>query len=302
MSDIKNELQEKSNVNIKSKVFYNTKWDDKKFADLIIATIKKVTKNAPSCPSNAKFFNNEKYWNTRRHITYTVPVGKKPNDINNLQIDSNEVFLERVISYRKYLDDINSIPPTFWNQFQVGKSPKEDVDIRIEENNKIKYVELKVLNKKRTADNPLFAIIESIKNYYLTKNEEDRKNITELIVLAPDDYWEQLHNIEAVKSLKPLVNELKKIIKTDISLKKINFNSDDLREIDKIFREYIMENKNNFQKINIIEKTYTEERRQNKRAIPYDFVINNIKLEDVFSEKHLCKNNCINNLLKWTDL
>ncbi len=140
----------------------------------------------------------EYYKKARTHITIT-------RKGMNFFIDSNETFVERLLSfYENDCQNGGEHCSKFWNQFQIGESRKEAVDIRINEDNKIKYVELKVLNDEEKADNPFVAIVESIKNYYLSMEKD---YISELIILAPDDYWEK-YTKDNNKELDNLKNAL----------------------------------------------------------------------------------------------
>ena len=247
---------------------------------------------------------NKRFWNDRRHITYTVPVSKKPTEVEFLKIDSNELFIERLITYQKYINNQDIDYPEYCNQFPIGNK-KENVDIRICKNKKIKYIELKVLDSSDSpsADSPIFAIVESIKNYYLTA---DRCNIDELIVLAPDSYWIKFKNMIPLAEL--LINELKKVIPTEISLKKINFTPEDFEQIDKIFKDYIYENtkkegeKFKSDKFLIEWAEKTEACKNAGREKQYDYTIKRISLPEIFENKDLKNNECIKQLLNWTDV
>ncbi len=158
----------------------------KDFAKSINNHAKKYAKDY--IPDNLKSdedrLKDNDYKKRRQHITIT----RNENKPENIYIDSNEVFIERFLTFiANDCQNGGSVCSKYWNQYQVGKSYKEAIDIRIQDSkNRYKYVELKALDENGKADNPLFAIVESIKNYYLSKNTD---NISELIVLAPIDYW-----------------------------------------------------------------------------------------------------------------
>ena len=148
------------------------------------------------------------YKKRRTHITLT-------SNGKDIFIDSNEIFVERLLSFiENDCQKGGEHCSKYWNQFQIGKSYKEAVDIRINENNKIKYVELKVLNDEEKADNPFVAIIENIKNYYLSMEKD---NISELIILAPDDYWESYYKDE--KEKQALDNLKKALCKQSVNIR-----------------------------------------------------------------------------------
>lgn len=168
-----------------------------------------IIKKVGLCAKGRKINDLNKYQNKlkekdykkrRTHITLT-------SNGKDIFIDSNEIFVERLLSFiENDCQNGGEHCSKYWNQFQIGKSYKEAVDIRINENNKIKYVELKVLNDEEKADNPFVAIIENIKNYYLSMEKD---NISELIILAPDDYWESYYKDEKEKlALDNLKNAL----------------------------------------------------------------------------------------------
>ena len=191
LDEILNKIEQEYKFNLRGHWTRNSHWKDAlmkitdfdSFAETIINIVGQCAKD---CKKNDlhKYQDNIKnkdYKKRRTHITLT----SKGKDIF---IDSNEIFVERLLSFiENDCQNGGEHCSRYWNQFQIGKSYKEAVDIRINENGKIKYVELKVLNDDEKADNPFVAIVENIKNYYLSMEKE---NISELIILAPDDYWE----------------------------------------------------------------------------------------------------------------
>ena len=253
---------------------------------------------------------NKEYWQNRQHITYTFDNGTEPGSIKNLKIDSNETFIERLITHKKSVDNKETDYPEYWNQFQVGKSQKENVDIRICKNNIVKYVELKVLgtsdkNGEQSADSPFYAIVESIKNYYLTPKPD---NINELIVLAPCTYWDIYK--EMIPSAENLIKELTNNLPVKITLKSINFTDEDLCKIDSVFKEYIKENiifkdglfqsENNRFTIEKFKRKKECKRQDQKKQ--YDYKIQKIMLSEVFKDKNLEKNESVEKLLEWEDV
>lgn len=90
------------------------------------------------------------------------------------------------------------------NQWPVGNQ-KECVDlVYINENNEYSLIELKIARKDETkADSPLYAFIESIKNYCLVQNmnKKHHKNfkINELIILATKTYFEKIYKFDNEK-------------------------------------------------------------------------------------------------------
>ena len=71
-----------------------------------------------------------------------------------------------------------------------------------------------MLNDDEKADNPFVAIIENIKNYYLSMEKD---NISELIILAPDDYWESYYKDE--KEKQALDNLKKALCKQSVNIR-----------------------------------------------------------------------------------
>ena len=295
MEKIVEQIYTKTSVNICHKEFYKKlqNIDLENFAKSILNAVKTVIKKPVIQKKTIEDrIKDYSYWSRRQHVTYTQK-GSLPITIEKLKIDSNEVFLERIIAYKKYYEykQNKTKLPDFWNQYQVGTSYKEDVDIRIKENKTEKYVELKALNKDGCADNPLFAIVESIKNYYLTPNKQELK---ELIVLAPENYWEVSHNKDAVSVLKQLLIILSKHLGITISIQKINIRESDFEQIDYIFKHYIVNNlKNNKFKQNSAKKS---------KKPQYNYVISDIKLKNVFEEEALYMNKYIQKLFDWEQI
>ena len=106
-----------------------------------------------------------------------------------------------------------------------------------------------MLNDDKKADNPFFAIVESIKNYYLYQTPDD---INELIVLAPIDYWKQYLNKTVFDKLMQFIKAVEKTEpKVKISLQYIKCGCDYLEKFSEIvngkekefkFEEKISEN------------------------------------------------------------
>ncbi|MBR1625655.1 MAG: hypothetical protein IJ681_00755 [Bacteroidales bacterium] len=223
----------------------NSRWsdvllqmDDNKindFAGKIISYIEECQENykPKSLPADSERLKDKKYISRRSYITLTFNKNNK-----DLLIDSNEVFIERFFSF---LSNINQ--PTFsicWNQYQVGKYYKEAIDIRMKYNEKYNLVELKALNTKGSADNPLFAIIESVKNYYLYPQHD---NINKLIVLATKDYWNKyVYNEDIYIKILKIIREIHKNNPSiNINLMYINCTKNDLNNFLTIFKTKVNE-------------------------------------------------------------
>ncbi len=87
-----------------------------------------------------------------------------------------EEALERLICL--FNDDCSS-------QYSLGQKAKESVDIVISRGGKRAFIELKPWD---SGNSPMFGVVELLKNYFLCS---DNKNITELIFLAPKEYFEK---------------------------------------------------------------------------------------------------------------
>ena len=114
----------------------------------------------------------------------------------------------------------------FYNQITLTNG-KENIDLIEIQDNKIIMYELKAENGK---DSPIFALIEILKNYELFKkakklDEKLRNKEIELVILAPKEYYDTYFSNEKVKEK---FNELLHLFDEKISLKTINFNSDDV--------------------------------------------------------------------------
>ena len=210
LDEILNNIEQKYKFDLPGQWTSNSYWKDAlshitdfdSFAKSIINVIESCTKVCMKndlCKYHDKLKDDD-FKDRRTHITLT-------RNGSIFFIDSNETFVERLLSYwGNNCQNGGKYCSKYWNQFQIGKSYKEAVDIRINESNKIKYVELKVLNDAGKADNPFVAIIENIKNYYLSMEKD---NISELIILAPNDYWEAYYKDEKEKhALDNLKNAL----------------------------------------------------------------------------------------------
>ena len=247
------------------------------FAKLINDYAKKHAKGFK--PNNLKSdkdrLKDNGYKDRRLHITLT----RNENKPENIFIDSNEVFIERLLTFiQNDCQNGGEICSKYWNQYQIGKSYKEAVDIRIKNNNKYKYVELKALDtpidetKEGKADNPLFAIIESIKNYYLSPNQD---KIEELIILAPIDYWNKyLNKREVYTSIQKLLRAFKEQ-KEPISIK--------LQYIDCTSSIYLKEFKTEFKKF-IKEDDFKEKKSKIDDATKRKYThAANYKLDTIYS-------------------
>ena len=154
----------------------------------------------------------------------------KYNDTNKC---NNEKNIEKLIATIYEKDKRVS------NQWCVGKN-QESVDLVICDNNK-KYtlVELKSLNNNNASDSPIFALIETIKNYFLLENYSKEKShicdIEEFCLLAPKDYYEHffkgkdaINNINEFYKTVEKFNEENKVSNLKFTMKFINKNGKDI--------------------------------------------------------------------------
>ena len=180
MKDILNEVIERLSTRkskycrIKHKRGWLEYLDD---GDLIFApselhvTLRDVIDTPDNMPRGEKLFS------LHRKLNFTMKKDKSPYRL--------EEALERFI--------IVSNPDNFYNQVPIGGG-KESIDIGIEENDsRFVFVELKPWNSN---DSPLYAIVESLKNFmeYRIIQERDIKRLNdfdeiELMILAPEAYY-----------------------------------------------------------------------------------------------------------------
>jgi len=122
-----------------------------------------------------------------------------------------------------------------YNQFPVGNSNKESVDLYIRRDNQVILVELKPWPPSL---HPWHALIECVKNYYLFKEivEKDGSEYRckELIILAPMEYYEKYHLLEGGEKgkkggrelYKKVLEILEKYLPVSISFKGIKYKKD----------------------------------------------------------------------------
>lgn len=134
--------------------------------------------------------SNEKYdQNKRGRITYNLEKHSISGNIENA--------LERIITILNDKEDCVI-------KNQIVTLDQGHIDFVVNYNGKTSFVELKKWKNK--VDNPIYAIIESLKNYYLYKhlvkknekyhkvfvqyvNEHNIQTIDKLIILAPQEYY-----------------------------------------------------------------------------------------------------------------
>ena len=139
-------------------------------------------------------------------------------DNENFSIYRKEEAIERVI--------VCSDKNKFYNQITLTNG-KENIDLIEIQDNKVIIYELKAENG---SDSPIFALIELLKNYELFKkakklDEKLKNKEIELVILAPKEYYDIYFKNEKVKEK---FQELLNLFDEKISLKTINFNSDDV--------------------------------------------------------------------------
>lgn len=154
----------------------------------------------------------------------------KYKDVNKC---NNEKNIEKLIA--TIYEDNEKVS----NQWCVGQN-QESVDLVICDNNK-KYtlIELKSLNNNNASDSPIFALIETIKNYCLLKKYSKEKShicdIEEFCLLAPKDYYEHffkgkdaITDINEFYKTVEKFNEENKVLNLKFTMKFINKNGKDI--------------------------------------------------------------------------
>ena len=187
----------------------------RELADNIIKGIQEVLGKDESKPQNIV-----------KRQTYEVSVVEKDGRKRIYRIEEG---LERLIC--KINQDINS--NIGWgNQIKINKekcAKKEYVDLiqYDKQTDKITcLIELKAWDNKK--DNPIYAIIELLKNYFLC-DAFNRKSVKSLVLLAPKEYYE-IHGIINNKDFEAFINELSTQLDVNIEVKKINLNANDWKK------------------------------------------------------------------------
>ena len=197
-------------------------------------------------------WKNYKHNEEKENLINKIKVEIKPRNDNNLK----ELPLHNVLltAKSKYKDvnkcnnekNIEKLIATIYednekvsNQWCVGQN-QESVDLVICDNNK-KYtlIELKSLNNNNASDSPIFALIETIKNYCLLKKYSEKKSliceIKEFCLLAPKDYYEHffkgkdaINNINEFYKTVEKFNEENNVSNLKFTMKFINKNGKDI--------------------------------------------------------------------------
>lgn len=108
------------------------------------------------------------------------------------------------------------------NQFSVdAENPKEAVDLVISEGKAKLFVELKPW---RSGDNPLFAMIESFKNYCLARDQ----SVKGLMLLAPREYFIEYYDKNSVGEFLKTVEDFRTTWKIDFDIKFIDGLSEEI--------------------------------------------------------------------------
>jgi len=180
-------------------------------------TLRQIIDRDGKRPKGGKLFH------LRRKVKFTAKEDKTPY--------RPEEALERFI--------IVSNPDNFYNQIPIGGG-KESIDIGIQENDStFVFVELKPWE---SADSPLYALIESLKNLieYRIIHERNIKVIPkydhlELLILAPQAYYQEYRLIDnqgvvqadKIAIFKETLNAISIEFKTAISFMALQINKQD---------------------------------------------------------------------------
>ena len=196
-------------------------------------------------------WKNYKHNEEKENLIKKVKIKTKGNDNNLKELPLHNVFLTAKSKYKdvnkcnneknieKLIATIYEDNERVSNQWCVGKN-QESVDLVICDNNK-KYtlVELKSLNNNNASDSPIFALIETIKNYCLLKKYFEKKShiceIKEFCLLAPKDYYEHffkgkdaISDINEFYKTVEKFNEENKVQNLKFTMKFINKNGKDI--------------------------------------------------------------------------
>ena len=156
--------------------------------------------------------------------------------------ESTENILERAITAANNIES-----KTFYNQYPFSKG--EHIDLVRKTENSTEIIELKQWNNDK--DSPLYALIEILKYYYLLADPKHtmykpktfltQKEITDLTILAPQEYFDIFPIIGQLKILSTKLAEML-TVKNDKPLN-IHFKSFDLQEKDFYTLKYSLKDK-----------------------------------------------------------
>lgn len=198
-------------------IFFENKTAFNNLCFLNLSGIKKLARKIKYCiDSSIKSCNQDfvfRYDYEKQNIKDVFSI-KWSNKKNREVIGVAENNLERLITV---VNDENNTEYTYINQFPTPDSGHIDLVYFNNVKDEINIVELK---QWISGDNPLYAIVELIKNHYLLfseKNDEVRThfklkqkyNKINLILLAPKDYYEQY---KLSKEFYMILEELNKIM------------------------------------------------------------------------------------------
>ena len=239
MSD--SEKKEERNIDKIIKYLYGVKPNQRKSKNRWIDTK----------PGWKNYKHNEEKEIIINEIIEKVKLDTQRNDNNLKELPLHNVFLTAKSKYddtnkcnnekniEKLIATIYEKDKRVSNQWCVGKN-QESVDLVICDNNK-KYtlVELKSLNNNNVSDSPIFALIETIKNYCLLEKYSKEKShicdIEEFCLLAPKDYYEHffkgkdaITDINEFYKTVEKFNEKNKVLNLKFTMKFINKNGKDI--------------------------------------------------------------------------
>jgi len=160
---------------------------------------------------------NESYSNENK-IRKTLEFTIVETD-NSLKIGREEEAIERMIVCGG---------SRYCNQYNFNENEKADLILIDNNENILEMIELK---QENSSDSPLYALVEIIKNFYLSKK---LKTIKELSILAPKKYFDNFFKEQEIyDKFIEIKQKLEKKIGVPIKLKEVNFNSSDV--LDAIF-------------------------------------------------------------------
>ncbi len=127
------------------------------------------------------------------------------------EFKSFEESLERIITFLNL---------KIFNQLCIGSNNKESIDLIYSNNEHNEEDNKYLIELKTTANTPLYAFIELIKDYCLLKklDKSDRGKIEKLILLAPKSYFEKFKEQNSIIEFFKTIEEFNKNSESKFSI------------------------------------------------------------------------------------
>ncbi len=160
---------------------------------------------------------------TRKEIRHNFTIVKK-EAVSEPEPFRKEEALERLLAVAN---------TNMQNQIALNKkNSKESIDLVYKKKDEVILIELKYAENGGT---PLYALVEGLKNFFIYKKNDQKKEFT-ILILAPIHYYEKFHRESSIKNFFELIEFLSKEIKIKIIVKGIriemNYLENAIKEMD----------------------------------------------------------------------